>query len=106
MALKDMDAPTAFFFNLEKKEATKNLMACLHLPEGRMTSDPGQMRQHAVEFYSSLFRAEECDQSCTAELLQGLPRLSEGEKVDMDQALSLEELTMQPNSFQMNGLRD
>ena len=64
MALKDMDATTAFFFNLEKKEATKKLMACLHLPDGRMTSDPGQMRQHAVDFYSSLFRAEECDQRC------------------------------------------
>ena len=76
-ALKDMDAPSAFFFNLEKKEATKKLMALLRLLDGRM-------RQHAVKFYSSLFRAEECDQCCTAELLQGLPRLSQGKRVDMD----------------------
>lgn len=92
MALKDMDAPTAFFFNLEKKEATKKLMACLRLPDG-LPRHPGQMRQHAVDFYSSLFKAEECDQRCAAELLQGLPRLSDGERVDMDRELSLKELT-------------
>lgn len=57
-----------------------------------MMSDPGQMRQHAVDFYSSLCGADECDQRCPAELLHGLPRLNKGERVDMDQELSLEEL--------------
>ena len=86
-ALKETDALTAFLFNLEMKEARKKLMALM------MMSDPCQLRQQAVDFYSSLFGADECDQLCTAELLQGLPQLNEGASIDTDQELSLEELT-------------
>lgn len=33
-------------------------MTCLKLPGGRVTTDPGEIRSHAVEFYADLFRAE------------------------------------------------
>ena len=58
-----------------------------------MTTDPAEMRAHAVDFYSTLFGAEECDQRCVDKLLKGLPQLNDGERADMDRELSLDELT-------------
>ena len=91
--IKDMDAPTSFFFNLEKKEAMRKTMTCLKLPGGRVTTDPGEMRKHAVEYYTGLFAAEDCDEHCATELLEGLPQLSPQEREVLDRDLSLEELT-------------
>ena len=93
LSIRDMDAPTSFFFNLEKREAIRKTMTCLKLPGGRVTTDPGEMRRHAVEFYSGLFGAEDCDVHCTEELLEGLPQLSPRERDLLDIDLSLEELT-------------
>ena len=68
-------------------------MSSLKLPDGRVTTDPKEMRGHAVTFYSNLYGAEECDQGSVAELLEGLPQLSPEEKDLLDRELSLEELT-------------
>lgn len=62
-----MDAPTAFFFNLEKNEVRESIMACLRFLDGRMTTGLAEMRQHAVDYSSSLFGAEGCDQDCAEE---------------------------------------
>lgn len=35
-------------------------MVCLCLPDGKVTSDPIEMRKHAVDFYTELFRADSC----------------------------------------------
>ena len=51
------------------------------------------MRQHAVEFYSALFRKEDCNRECADELLKGLPQLSSEENAVLDANISLEELT-------------
>ena len=91
--IKDMDAPSSFFFSLEKSAARSKLMTSLKLPDGRVTMDPKEMRSHAVSFYSDLFRAEECDSDCAAELLEGLPQLSPEEKTSLDRELSFDELT-------------
>ena len=56
--LKDMDAPSSFFFNLERSTARRKLMTCLKLPDGRVTTSPEEMRRHAVDFYTNLFVAE------------------------------------------------
>ena len=56
---------------MQKKE-----MSCLMLPDGRVTTDPAEMRRHAVHFYTGLFGAEDCSGQCAAELLEGLPQLS------------------------------
>lgn len=49
---KDIDTPSAFFFNLEKNEARQKPVACLRLADGRTTADPAEMRAHAVDFHS------------------------------------------------------
>ena len=59
--LRDIDAPTTFFFNLERSVAQGKQMVCLRLPGGNLTSEPAEMRRHAVDFYTDLFGAEECD---------------------------------------------
>ena len=91
--LQDMDAPTSFFFNLERTSAQRTRTACLQLPEGGTTSDPVEMGRLCASFYRTLFTAEDCDQGSRAELLEGLPQLSPGERAALDSELTLEELT-------------
>ncbi|XP_060926023.1 NLR family CARD domain-containing protein 3-like [Limanda limanda] len=91
--LKDIDAPTTFFFNLERSVAQGKQMVGLRLPDGNITAEPAEMRRHSVEFYSDLFGAEECDAEAVAELLQDLPQLSPGERDILSSDITLEELT-------------
>lgn len=95
LQMNDMDGPSSFFFNLERSMARRKLMTCLKLPGGRVTTDPGEIRNHAVKFYAEfyLFRAEQCSMSCREELLEGLPQLRKEEKTLLDRELSLGELT-------------
>ncbi|KAJ4942904.1 hypothetical protein JOQ06_005416, partial [Pogonophryne albipinna] len=89
----DIDAPTAFFFSLEKSVVKRKQMLCLRLPEGKVTTEPSEMRKHAVDFYTDLFRADECDVDSAAELLQGLPQLSSEEQNTLSSDLTFDELT-------------
>lgn len=91
VSVNDMDAPSAYFFNLEHKVAQQKQMACLHLPDGRVTSDIAEMRLHAVTFYSSLYTADHCDIDCAEQLIQDLPQIDS--KTALDTELSFQELT-------------
>uniref|UniRef100_A0A3B3DKH2 Reverse transcriptase domain-containing protein n=1 Tax=Oryzias melastigma TaxID=30732 RepID=A0A3B3DKH2_ORYME len=91
--IKDMDAPTAFFFGLEKTKKQSGTMTCLTLPDGRLTSDPEEMRQTALDYYSELFTVDYCCPDTAAELLKNLPRLSAAERVTIDSTVLLEEFT-------------
>jgi len=48
ISINDIDAPTKYFFNLEKKVVNNNYMHCLQRPDGQITSDPLMMRRTAV----------------------------------------------------------
>jgi hypothetical protein len=67
-----MDAPSSFFFGLERQSGEAKGMHCLRLSDGRVTSVVGEMR----EFYTELYRAEVCDPMCAQVLFAGLPKLS------------------------------
>lgn len=54
----DMDAVTSHFFNLESCVSPTKQIVRLHLHAVRMTTGTDEMRQHAVGFYSALFRKE------------------------------------------------
>ncbi|TWW77612.1 Transposon TX1 uncharacterized 149 kDa protein ORF 2 [Takifugu flavidus] len=90
-SIKEMDAPTSFFFNLERSVSRAKQMLCLCLPDETMTADQGEMRRHAVDFYGTLYRAEDCSRE--DELLQGLPRLSQRDRSTLDADITLDELT-------------
>ena len=105
LQLKDMDAPNSFFFSLERSVAQGKQMTCPRLPGGKVTIDPSEMRNHATDFYTDLFGAEQCSMESHEELLEGLPQLSPGEKAALDCELTPEELTVTVNqlaSGQMN----
>ena len=93
ISINEMDAPTSFFFNLERTVVGNKQMTCLELPGGGVTTDPVLMRSHAINFYTNLFGAEHCDDACVVELLEELPCLSSAEKESLDTELSYEELT-------------
>ncbi len=73
-----MDAPTSFFFDLEKKTVDKKILGCF--PQGRRITDGHGIISYALSFYEDLYRAEPCDEEMADLLLQDLPQFSEGEK--------------------------
>ena len=91
--LNDMDAPTAFFFGLEKQSRERKALNCLKLLDGRVTSDEQEIRSSALSFYEKLYGAELCDQAAADSFLTGLPQLPERHKGDLEQRLSFAELT-------------
>jgi len=97
--LKDMDASSTFFFNLEKTDVKNQRMTCLRCPDGHVTTDGGEMRRCAALFYTELYGKEQCDEECVQELLEGLPKLSGFEQTELDKELSLEELTIAVNQL-------
>ncbi len=64
--LQDMDAPTQFFFNLNKKCFYTNHMHALRTLDGIVTSDPLEMKRLAVVFYADLY-AKECTGNLVAD---------------------------------------
>lgn len=91
--IKDIDAPTRFFFKLERRVREQNQMMHLKLPNGTLTTDPAEMRKIAIDFYSELFRADRCDADCEAEILGGLPQLDEVQSASLESTISFEEMS-------------
>ncbi|XP_059578699.1 transposon TX1 uncharacterized 149 kDa protein isoform X1 [Alligator mississippiensis] len=90
--LAETDAPTRFFFNLERRRAASKVLDPLKTPEGLVITEPGEIREHAVAFYRGLFAAEPSCPEATRELHEGLPRLDALEAGELERDLSLEEL--------------
>ncbi|KAL0148105.1 hypothetical protein M9458_056575, partial [Cirrhinus mrigala] len=93
LTFNSMDAPTSFFFDLEKKAVEKKILGCLKLPEGRRITDGHGIISYALSFYEDLYSAEPCDEEMAGLLLQDLPQFSEGDKSMLDKLLTFEELS-------------
>lgn len=91
--LNYMDAPTSFFFSLEKKSGEKKTFKCLRLPDGRQTDDRQEIIQHALLYYQNLYSAEKCDQAAMDWLLNDLPQLPDQHRNNLEQPLTFQELT-------------
>ncbi len=92
LTCNSMDAPTSFFFDLEKKTVDKKILGCLKVPQGMRINDGHDIISHALilmSFYEDLYRAEPCDEEMADLLLQDLPQFSEGEKSMLDKLLTL-----------------
>ncbi|KAI4903398.1 hypothetical protein NFI96_004732 [Prochilodus magdalenae] len=90
--LREMDAPSSFFFNLEKKCGESKHMHALYMSDGRLSSDTSEVRGRAVEFYSDLYKAESCDDACVDTLVADLPKLTMGDVDSLELPLTLDEL--------------
>ncbi|TWW61050.1 Transposon TX1 uncharacterized 149 kDa protein ORF 2 [Takifugu flavidus] len=91
--ISEMDAPSSFFFGLERKSGQKNLIHSLLSDTGQELSDPGQIRRRAVEFYTSLYKTDFKDgEDCFSGFSQGLPRVSKETNYWMERRLTAQEL--------------
>ena len=90
--LAETDAPTRFFFSLERRRAASKVLDHLKTSEGQVITDPGEVREHAVAFYRDLFAAEPSCPDAMRELHAGLPRLGALEAGELERELSLAEL--------------
>ncbi|KAL2096374.1 hypothetical protein ACEWY4_008522 [Coilia grayii] len=88
-----MDAPSKFFFNLEKKNGQKRFIHALRSNEGHLLSNDVEIRRRAVSFYKELYRSEVSqDQSAGWAFLENLPQVSEEANAGLGRVLTLEEL--------------
>lgn len=94
LTFNSMDAPTSFFFNLEKKVVDRKVLGCLKLPEGRRVTDTHGIISFALSFYEDLYRTEPCDEVMADLLLQDLPHLPENEKSKLEGILTFNDLLM------------
>lgn len=92
--LEEMDAPSSFFFNLERSVARRKQMACFQLPNDRITTVLEEMKAHARSSCGRLFGVERCSLQSREEHLEGLPQLSPEEMNSLDCELTPEELTV------------
>jgi len=88
-----MDAPSSFFFNLERKEGERKQMLHLKLPDGTLTTNPKEMRNHAKNFYSDLFKARHCDINCMEDLLRDLPKITDDQRQLLEADIHLDEIS-------------
>lgn len=52
-SIKYMDAPSTFFFNLERKHVQQKMMCHLRRSDGSVTSDPTELRRLAGDFINN-----------------------------------------------------
>lgn len=88
-----MDAPSKFFFNLERKNGQSRLMHSLRTETGQEITEPGQMRDYARLFYSRLYDSElNCHDMSSSIFFNGLPTVDKESNDELKQMLSLQEL--------------
>ncbi|KAK3523126.1 hypothetical protein QTP86_017712 [Hemibagrus guttatus] len=89
----EMDAPSKYFFGLEKKNGQSRLIHTLHTGNGQYITHTDEIRRYATDFYQDLYRSEHRD---SKELLdtfyQGLPKVSSEDNAALEGLLVLEEL--------------
>ena len=80
-----MDAPSRFFFNLEKKNGQSRLIHCLRSGDGCELTEASDIRRRAAEFFSQLYTCEYNDNpDGLTFFLSGLPQVSVKKKLKWD----------------------
>ncbi|KAL7841914.1 hypothetical protein SRHO_G00256050 [Serrasalmus rhombeus] len=54
----ELDAPSKFFFGLERKNGQKRFLHAVRSESGDLVSEPSEIRQQTVSFFSKLFESE------------------------------------------------
>ena len=88
-----MDAPSKFFFNLEKKNGQRRFIHSLLSEDGVLLSDLAKIRQRAVSFYTQLYKSENSDNQADDQAFLGdLPQVAREANAVLRRALTPEEL--------------
>ncbi len=99
--IMQMDVPTHFFLGLEQKNGQKRLIHSLKSDSGHVLSDHADIREHAVRFYSNLYKCEHRDEQVIAQgFYTGLPQVKEESNAVLEVNISPGELyAEQKNSW-------
>ncbi|KAL0148760.1 hypothetical protein M9458_055938, partial [Cirrhinus mrigala] len=57
-SVNQMDAPSRFFFSLERKNGQSRAIHALRSESGRFLTDPAEIRKRAASFYENLYKNE------------------------------------------------
>ena len=99
--IAEMDAPSGFFFGLEKKHGQRKIIHALLSDTGQELTEPGQIRSRATQFFSSLYSSEyEENHELEEEFCGELPQVSADTNTRLSRALQLEELAAALRSMQ------
>ena len=99
--ITEMDAPSSFFFGLEKRQGQRRQIHSLLSATGQELTEPGRIRKRAVEFYASLFKSEyKNNEELMDEVCGGLPQMSREATSELDSPLTLKELYAALQSMQ------
>lgn len=92
-SISQMDAPSKFFFNLERKNGQSRIIHSLRSDTGKELTEPSEISKYAVGFYSDLYKCELSqreDNDFT--FLNDLPKIDEESNRMLEQTLSQNEL--------------
>jgi len=99
LSLREMDAPSSFFFSFEKREGARKSMLHLKKSDGTVTTNPKEMRTMAIDFYTELFSDGPCDIGCMEDLFKELPKLTDAQRNQMDFEIDIDEITQAVNQL-------
>ncbi len=91
--LNNMDSSTSFFFALDRKVRERKLITHLKLSDGRETTEKKEIVSQVLSFHEELYSAQPCDSEAMDFFLSGIPKLSGDEKIQLEKAISFEELS-------------
>ncbi|KAK0155419.1 Transposon TX1 uncharacterized protein [Merluccius polli] len=101
MNITQMDAPSRFFFGLERKNGQRKTIYSLRTGSGSEVSDSSEIRKCAVEFYRNLFKSEWThNPDVHSSFLSGLPQVSEADNSELAAEVTLQELHTATMSLQ------
>lgn len=88
-----MDAPSKFFFNLEKKNGQSRVIHALRSESGGLLTDFADIRKRAVVFYENLYKNElGPEYRSDSDFFSDLPQVSEEVNAEISGALSMGEM--------------
>lgn len=89
----EMDAPSRFFFGLERKNGQSQLIHCLKSNDGKEITKMSDIRRRAVDFYEELYSSEhEKNDLMAKHFYKDLPQVPEEFYEELMKPLSKEEL--------------
>lgn len=89
-----MDAPSKYFFNLEKKIGQNRFIHKIKSAAGQELKQPQEIRRRILTFYADLYKREYQEHQGLFHPLGGvLPRVPENIAAELEEALTLQDLS-------------
>lgn len=102
--LEEGEKPSRFFFKLERERIEQCSVTAILDKTGKEVSTSAEIEQAHIDFYTSLFSAEDIDSDCQSSLFDEIKDkvLSDPDRAVCEGQLSLAELTLALKSMNLN----